>query len=149
MRPSLIALMMGVAVTSPGLARAQYVPQPDGSLALPNGNGTYTIIYPQRLAPGAELVVPGTGRTFPGGSVYLGGDGRVHGNLIDPSGNVHQVKADDGRRPTASPPTASHGGTNVRSDPRPLRPSRSSYGSHTTRSPSPSPQPGMGNHRRR
>jgi hypothetical protein len=68
MRRLLFALVFGVGAmfATAGDARAQFITQRDGSLAIPNGNGTFTIIHPSRLAPGAEYVVPGSVQTNPG-----------------------------------------------------------------------------------
>src|SRR4051794_22532908 len=109
MRSLLFVLTVGVTIAASGQARAQYVPPPDGSLALPNGNGTYTIIHPPRLLPGAEVVGPGSVRQTPNGSIWLTGGGRVGGNLTDPSGNLHLVRLIDQNARSSVPKVAQPG----------------------------------------
>jgi hypothetical protein len=80
-----------VLVAAAQSAKAQFiVTGQDGSLGIRNPNGTYTYIYPQRLQPGANMAVPGSQQMTPWGNTWLGWDGQVHGNFVDPqTGDIH------------------------------------------------------------
>jgi hypothetical protein len=124
MRRVLFALVVGIAGTQAGEARAQIVPGPNGSIVLSNPGGTYTVIHPTALVPHA--VVPGSLRPVPGGLVYLGTDGRGHGAVRDPFGNLHvaDYAAGAGPRGGASAPNSERpwSGNRGNSLPRSIQP---------------------------
>ena len=101
------SMKRGVATTVLGLvfavaaseANAQFlVAGPDGSLGIQNPGGSYTYIYPGRLNPAANAAVPGTNQTTPWGNIWVGLDGQIHGNLVDPvTGDIHVRKLQKGR----------------------------------------------------
>jgi hypothetical protein len=63
---------------------------PDGSLGIANANGGYDYYYPDRMNPFANIPVPGSKKMTPNGPVWLGWDGKVHGNIQDPNtGDMH------------------------------------------------------------
>ena len=72
-------------------AQAQFLVRgPDGSLGIRNGCGTYTYIYPERMNLGANIAQPGTYHNTPYGDTWVGMDGQVHGNFVNPeTGNIH------------------------------------------------------------
>jgi hypothetical protein len=72
-------------------AHAQFIVYgPNGSVGIQNGLGSYTYIYPDRLNPWANLAVPGSTQQLPNGQIWQGWDGKVHGNVVDPStGDMH------------------------------------------------------------
>jgi hypothetical protein len=75
-------------------AHAQFIVYgPNGSVGIQNGLGSYTYIYPDRLNPWANLAVPGSTQQLPNGQIWQGWDGKVHGNVVDPStGDMHAFK---------------------------------------------------------
>lgn len=91
MRSSLLALVLGCAAMAASEARAQFIVSgPDGSIGIRNPSGSYTFVYPQRLNPLANVAQPGTPQMTPNGNVWVGYDGQVHGNLVDPmTGDIH------------------------------------------------------------
>jgi hypothetical protein len=95
-------LILTLAIVAAGLtasqAHAQFLVRgPDGSLGIRNGCGTYTYIYPERLNPAANTAQPGTYQNTPYGDTWVGMDGMVHGNFVNPeTGNVHVRSARNG-----------------------------------------------------
>ena len=93
-------LILGLAFSmAPRDVQAQFVVSgPGGSIGVQNPNGTYTYIYPQRLQSGANIAVPGSHQMTPYGNIWLGYDGQVHGNLVDPqTGDIHLRSAKTNR----------------------------------------------------
>jgi hypothetical protein len=100
MKRFLLAAAVGLALLGAEEARAQFiVPGPYGSIGYHNPYGTYSFVYPGRLNPWANVPAYGTFRTTPFGSSWLGLDGRVHGNFVNPlTGNVHYRMTPHGSR---------------------------------------------------
>ena len=87
-----VALMFAAGFAlSASEAKAQFVVRgADGSLGFANGMGGHTFVYPERLRPGANNAVPGSVQNLPNGQIWLGQDGIVHGNILNPTtGDVH------------------------------------------------------------
>ena len=86
-----VLLVLGGSILAANSAHAQFIQfGPNGSVGIRNGLGTYTYIYPDRLNPWANLAVPGSTQQLPNGQIWQGWDGKVHGNVVDPStGDMH------------------------------------------------------------
>ena len=92
LRRALTALLvLGGSMLAASNAHAQFIVYgPNGSVGIQNGLGSYTYIYPDRLNPWANLAVPGSTQQLPNGQIWQGWDGKVHGNVVDPStGDMH------------------------------------------------------------
>jgi hypothetical protein len=103
----ILGIVFAVAASE---AKAQFIVNgPGGSLGIRNPNGTYTFIYPQRLQPGANIAVPGSQQMTPNGNIWLGWDGQVHGNLVDPqTGNIY-LRSAKPKNSTPAPQTHNYG----------------------------------------
>jgi len=86
-----VLFLVGCSVGASSSAHAQFIKfGPNGSVGIQNGLGSYTYIYPDRLNPWANLAVPGSTQQLPNGQIWQGWDGKVHGNVVDPStGDIH------------------------------------------------------------
>jgi hypothetical protein len=104
----LFAIVLGIAGLVTGAnAHAQFVVNgPDGSLGIANPNGGYDFFYPERMNPFANIPIPGSTKITPNGPIWLGLDGKIHGNLQDPlTGDMHFRRANpnagaSGRNPS-------------------------------------------------
>jgi hypothetical protein len=86
-----VLIVAGCSVVAASSAHAQFIKfGPNGSVGIRNGLGSYTYVYPDRLNPWANLAVPGSTQQLPNGQIWQGWDGKVHGNVVDPStGDFH------------------------------------------------------------
>ena len=106
MKRGVATMVLGlVCAVAASEASAQFiVTGPDGSLGIQNPGGSYTYIYPGRLNPAANMVIPGSSQMTPWGNIWLGWDGQIHGNLVDPStGDIHLRMQKKGR---SAPPNS-------------------------------------------
>ena len=92
-------LVLGGSMLAASHAQAQFIVYgPNGSVGIQNGLGSYTYIYPDRLNPWANLAVPGSIQQLPNGQIWQGWDGKVHGNVVDPStGDMHAFMYQGGK----------------------------------------------------
>lgn len=118
MKRFIAVAVLGMAIAAAaGEAKAQFIVNgPDGSIGIRNPNGSYTYVYPERLNPAANVALPGSNVMTPNGNVWVGADGIVHGNLVDPStGDVHL-------KSPGKPNSGSTKRTNPTPRPRPFTP---------------------------
>ena len=75
------------------------VVQPDGTVGLQRSDGSYRFYHPSAFSPGRNSIMPGTQPIVTqNGVMWIGQDGRPHGEVVDPSTGNHHTYA---RFPTA------------------------------------------------
>jgi hypothetical protein len=129
MKRFLACLAVACVVGLASQAQAQFIVRgPEGSIGIRNGAGSYTYIYPSRLRPGANWAQPGTYHNTPFGDVWIGWDGDIHGNLVDPAtGDIHLKNSNpaSGGSGEASPATGFRPPTRLRFQAAPFGRTRS------------------------